>query len=321
MRPVSPLRFAIQASIWQLALLFLVTLSVSAPLNISIDSVEHGNDASILESRDVKPFPLRVLPLGASITVGFKSSDGNGYRKWLRQQLRYAGWQVDMVGNLKNGTMHNNNNDGYKGYKIHRIAKEAEKTIPQQPNVILINAGTNDAVRKYHVDTAGKRMDALLTRLFNAIPGTTIVLSTLLPNKRQPNLVDQINAQYRNITARRRERNERIVLAEMNHFITVDELVDGTHPNDYGYKKMASVWWAAIQEAEKEGLLQQSKNTARGHSKALGMQSDDAAGNPHLPEYKAPKQPENDGGLRFRQPCSWQVVLQMVASMSIYCSL
>lgn len=35
-----------------------------------------------------------------------------------------------------------------------------------------------------------------------------------------------------------------------NGFITTADFADETHPNDYGYKKMASVWWAAFQIAE-----------------------------------------------------------------------
>ena len=50
-------------------------------------------------------FYLRVMPLGASITEGVASSDGNGYRKWLRDTLRYNGWQVNMVGSKQNGNM------------------------------------------------------------------------------------------------------------------------------------------------------------------------------------------------------------------------
>jgi hypothetical protein len=58
-----------------------------------------------LDRRAAKDFYLRVMPLGASITQGYKSSDGNGYRKWLRAQLRYKGWKVNMVGSQKDGTM------------------------------------------------------------------------------------------------------------------------------------------------------------------------------------------------------------------------
>jgi hypothetical protein len=50
-------------------------------------------------------FYLRILPLGASITWGQASSDGNGYRKHLRDQIRFDGWNVNMVGSRTSGTM------------------------------------------------------------------------------------------------------------------------------------------------------------------------------------------------------------------------
>lgn len=58
-----------------------------------------------LRPRADKPFYLRIAPLGASITNGYLSSDGNGYRKHLRDQLRFEGWEVNMVGSLNTGTM------------------------------------------------------------------------------------------------------------------------------------------------------------------------------------------------------------------------
>lgn len=57
---------------------------------------------------DGKPFWLRIMPLGASITAGTNGpdgSDGNGYRKYLRDQLRFDGWEVNMVGTFTHGTM------------------------------------------------------------------------------------------------------------------------------------------------------------------------------------------------------------------------
>lgn len=52
--------------------------------------------------------PLRVLPLGASITWGKNSATGNGYRKPLWDQLTSGGWEVDMVGSRHNGDMKDN---------------------------------------------------------------------------------------------------------------------------------------------------------------------------------------------------------------------
>lgn len=50
-------------------------------------------------------FFIRAMPLGASITQGVASTDGNGYRKYFRDQLRFNGWKVNMVGSKQDGTM------------------------------------------------------------------------------------------------------------------------------------------------------------------------------------------------------------------------
>ena len=143
MRQSTPIFWVVQA-----CLLWLTLVSASP-----VASPDLVSDVA-LQARDTKPFPLRILPLGASITMGYKSPDGNGYRKWLRQQLRYAGWEVDMIGTMKNGTMHDNvsdysgssgeyiltlqDHDGHVGWRIDRIADHAKTIIPQQPNLILL---------------------------------------------------------------------------------------------------------------------------------------------------------------------------------------
>jgi hypothetical protein len=59
-------------------------------------------------ARREEDFYLRVMPLGASITYGYQSPTGNGYRKYLRDTLRSYGWPVNMVGTLQYGTMNDN---------------------------------------------------------------------------------------------------------------------------------------------------------------------------------------------------------------------
>ncbi|KAJ5520741.1 Lipase GDSL [Penicillium fimorum] len=308
MRQSTPIFWVVQACLIWLTL-------VSASPTISDRS---GSDVFMLQARDTKPFPLRILPLGASITMGYKSKDGNGYRKWLREQLRYAGWEVDMVGTLKSGTMHDNDHDGHTGWRIDQIAAHAEKIISQQPNLILLNAGTNDALQDYKVDTAGKRMDSLLTYLFDKIPNTTIILSTLTYNGKNTELGTDISMQYLKLAADRRAQNDRLVIADMGTFIQWDQFVDKIHPTAAGYKEMASVWWAAIQEAEKEGFLKAPKSTSTYNgtiSKTREKQLDDSTGNPSLPAYTAPPQPTvtvSNGSPRSGQWHLWAVGVQMV---------
>ncbi|KAL4894245.1 SGNH hydrolase-type esterase domain-containing protein [Aspergillus ambiguus] len=256
--------------------------------------------ASGLKSRDMKPFSLRIMPLGASITEGYGSTDGNGYREYLWRQLRYKGWEVDMVGNKQNGNMEDNDHEGHYGFRIDQISAVANKSFHYQPNLILINVGTNDALQDYNINTAGKRVDSLIEKLFGAIPGTTIILSTLLPNTHQQTRVDVINKQYRKLAVQRRKDGDNVVLAEMSHFIKPDQLVDGIHPTDVGYKEMAAVWWASIEAVDEEGMLQRPNDidiliTGNVSSKQTTTVN---ISNPDLPYYSAIPQPLSNYGRR-----------------------
>lgn len=84
---------------------------------------------------------LRILPLGASIVFGQDSSDGNGFRQALRNQLIANGASVNYVGELQAGTMLDNDVSGFRGYHIDQITPELEHALPWLPNLILINAG------------------------------------------------------------------------------------------------------------------------------------------------------------------------------------
>jgi len=224
--------------------------------------------AADLARRQDTTVPLRIMPLGASITWGTESEDGNGYRKVLRDDLVTAGFSVDMVGSQKSGDMEDNDNEGHPGWRIAEVSSAADATIPEQPNVVLINAGTNDCIQNYNVSTAHERMRSLVEKLFAEIPGTTVVLSTLLPNAVDSvdERVDSVNEKFRELVATLSSsgstaegaEGQRIVLAEMNNgYITRDELVeDGIHPNKEGYNKMAARWYEVIIAASKDGLIQ-----------------------------------------------------------------
>ena len=85
---------------------------------------------------------MRILPLGASITYGYESSDGNGYRYGLRGALVNDGNVVNMIGSLNGGTMHNNNVEGWVGFRIAEVAQKAEISLPLMPNVVIIHVGS-----------------------------------------------------------------------------------------------------------------------------------------------------------------------------------
>ncbi|KAH7025801.1 SGNH hydrolase-type esterase domain-containing protein [Microdochium trichocladiopsis] len=219
------------------------------------------NNGNLLSTRQDTSVPLRIMPLGASITWGTESEDGNGYRKVLYDSLEELGFSVDMVGSQQSGDMEDKDNEGHPGWRIAEVSGAADATIPEQPNVVLINAGTNDCIQDYDVATAHERMRDLVDKLLAEIPGTTVVLSTLLPNAddvvdgRVAGVNDKFRALVESMGA---EDGKRVVLAEMNDgYITRDDLVeDGIHPNRNGYIKMAMIWFEAIVNASKDGVLQ-----------------------------------------------------------------
>jgi hypothetical protein len=89
-----------------LFIIFFHSVCASPLINATGNIPSDRRASSVLTTRDAEEFTLRILPLGASITAGYLSSDNNGYRKALRAQLRHAGWAVNMVGSVSTGTMH-----------------------------------------------------------------------------------------------------------------------------------------------------------------------------------------------------------------------
>lgn len=133
---------------------------------------------------------------------------------------------------------------------------------------MLINAGTNDCVQNDAVDTAHERMGSLLDKLFSEIPGTTVVLSTLLVNADDDvdARVGVVNDGYRELVRSQRAAGNKVVLAEMNDgsYITREDLVeDGIHPNRNGYIKMAMIvgfvsllpWYLTTHDGGTQGKL------------------------------------------------------------------
>lgn len=199
------------------------------------------------------------MPLGASIVYGQTSPDGNGFRYGLRNQLIYNGNPVNMIGSVHTGTMADGDCEGWPGFVITQVAAKAESSIKSQPNLILLHVGTNDCVQGIDIQNSGARLGSLIDRLFSAIPGVTIIASTLLPNSNantQAN-VKIFNSQIPGIVASRQAAGKKITYVDFSssYFGLPDIGADGTHPTTEGYMKMAEVWYQGIQAASVQGWL------------------------------------------------------------------
>ncbi|KAI1468018.1 carbohydrate esterase family 3 protein [Daldinia caldariorum] len=206
--------------------------------------------------------PLRIMPLGASITYGFGSSDKNGYRKTLRDRIVEAnGNKVNMVGDNPSGSMRDNDTEGWKSYTVDQVRGKADAAVPKyKPNVVLVNVGTNDCVQDQDLANAGGRLRALLDALFRESPRATVVLSTLLVNRDAAvqRRVEDFNAQLRKVGEQLQAGKKRLVVVDMQSDAgpqLADLNSDGTHPGDGGYRKMADVFYAGLKEADRRNYF------------------------------------------------------------------
>lgn len=201
--------------------------------------------------------------MGASITWGTGSSEGNGYRKYIRDLLTQNGNQVNMVGANHSGTMQDNESSSTEGLLVDQVHAVANVVVPKfKPNVVLINAGTNDCIRNNDIPNIGDRVLLLLNDIYKTSPKATIILSTLLVYTKDPEANKRItdyNVQINSLVKRFQAAGWPIILADMQEKdkgpVKGDFIGDEIHPTDVGYMKMANIWYAALQDASNAGYL------------------------------------------------------------------
>jgi lysophospholipase L1-like esterase len=191
-----------------------------------------------------------------SITNGFQSSDGNGYRNDLLALLTGATNKVQMVGSLRSGTMADNYNEGHDGATIAQIATYTS-AYNKRPNVVLVHAGTNDLNQPSSPDTAPQRLDSLVGQLLAALPDATIIVARIIPstNAATAALIPTFNNAITDLMATRVQQGQHVIMVDMPSAVTTGDLYDGLHPNDEGYNKMAIKWAIALTGANDMGWI------------------------------------------------------------------
>jgi lysophospholipase L1-like esterase len=201
---------------------------------------------------------LRIHPICDSITDGFQSSDGNGYRNALLGKL--SGNKVQYIGSSRAGSMSNNANDGYSGFEIDQISARIGPALSQRPNVVLLMAGTNDINNNDNPDGAPGRLGSLLDKIISACPDALIVLAKITPiaSGGAQARAQAFNSAMDGVAQARIKDGHKIVVVDMQNSqtgLTASDLIDGLHPTDAGYAKMATVWYNGIASAASNGMI------------------------------------------------------------------
>jgi lysophospholipase L1-like esterase len=196
---------------------------------------------------------IRVMPLGDSITAGIGASDKGGYRVKLWQDCLQAGWHVSFVGSQKDGprSLADRDHEGHPGWRIRQLSEHINGWLhTYQPQIILLQIGTNDIVFHDRVASAPDRLRALLLQISGILPRTTIIVAQITP-LRNPTLDEQVKTYNRAIPGIVQELaalGKAISYVDMYHTVSMSDLDDGVHPDDSGYRKMATAWYMALQK-------------------------------------------------------------------------
>ncbi|KAF4498548.1 SGNH hydrolase [Fusarium agapanthi] len=187
---------------------------------------------------------LRVLALGDSITNGFKSSDGSGYRGFLYNYLTKQGiYKVDMIGSVKAGAMSDPDNEGHNGATISQTSGFADLSLGQRPNVVLLHAGTNDMGNDNDAAGAVNRLADLVDKIIKECPDAAVLVAAIIPatDRARQGRTNTYNAGVAALVSSRANAGK-VLLMNMDTVLTTDELSDGLHPNDERYGVMATHW-------------------------------------------------------------------------------
>ena len=258
----------------------LVRLVISAGLLIiALGQTEQNANAAHSEaSFSICTSPIKVMPLGDSITTGKYSGidtsdpagagDDIGYRLDLWQLLTGAGYSVEFVGSQENGASdpinfsdpwhegHNGQTDAYIAANIYNNNGGENWLNQNPPDVVLLHIGTNsldtdasdvadilDEIAEYESDMA-RPVTVFVARIIDKVPNDP--------------LINQFNDNVEAMVQGRVDYGSELFMVDMqdgagiNYSIYPGDLAgdmyDDLHPYATGYAKMANAWMTAFDD-------------------------------------------------------------------------
>jgi lysophospholipase L1-like esterase len=208
--------------------------------------------------------PLKIMPLGDSITYGVMGTDdkdSGGYRTELWKKFVAAGLKVEFVGSQSNGpnSLNNKYHEGHRGWAIRKIAASVNTWLNiSQPDLILLMIGTNDA-RNNSLTTMINQFSALIDQITSQSPRAQLLVASIPPvhPAAQPPLrtlrTIYFNTAIPAIVESKVAEGKKVHFVDMRS-LTVNELTsslsldmdNGVHPNAQGYRKIANFWYDAV---------------------------------------------------------------------------
>jgi lysophospholipase L1-like esterase len=212
--------------------------------------------------------PCKILPFGDSITWGVGDEGNGGYRGPLFGLAVAAGQKITFTGSLNNGPStvsgqpFPKRNEGRSGWTISTANSSSGSVagvaalIPSpafdtnsggSPHIILMMIGTNDTGNSTGAQMA-TRLGALIDKITGAAPNALLVVAKITPVSWATTAVNAYNDAIPGLVQSRAATGKHLLVADMNGGFNTATMLssDNLHPNNAGYKFMASRWYAVV---------------------------------------------------------------------------
>ena len=202
---------------------------------------------------------IRIMPLGDSVTAGEGSSTGDGYRWHLARYLTdVEHWPAEWVGSQESGQQPNRHHEGHSGWRIDQLAGQIAGWIRiQDPDVVLVHAGINDALQGASGEVMLQRMALLVKTIVATDPTVEILIADLVPVRYGT------DRDIASISMQRFNRGlhdavatySQVTIVHWSRAIPNRLLGDGIHPTDEGYLRAAWVWYRCLGALVGDGVI------------------------------------------------------------------
>ncbi|BBG04495.1 MULTISPECIES: SGNH/GDSL hydrolase family protein [Pseudonocardia] len=192
------------------------------------------------------PGALRVMPLGASSTVGVGSTATAGYRLPLWERLTADGVAVDFVGSRSSGpdALPDTDHEGRSGWTAARMLPlTGGWVLAADPDVVLLHAGTNDLLSGTSAQATAATLDRMLERIFTAAPGTHVIMAGVwapLPKQRAERA--RLGGLLPEVARKHRAAGHSVEYADVSELFPGGRTADGLHAGPEAYRAIAGMW-------------------------------------------------------------------------------
>jgi acyl-CoA thioesterase I len=180
---------------------------------------------------------IRIIAFGDSLTAGYGLGLSESYPAQLEKRLRADGYDVQVI------------NSGVSGETTAVNTTRAEFIRTQQPEMVILGIGGNDALRFVPIAETEKNMRQTLTTLLGGNnPPKVILLSIQSPSNAGSEYKTQFDALYPKLAAEFNVPLVPFIVEEVSRNASLVQ-ADGIHPTKAGYAVLVAKYIAPAVEA------------------------------------------------------------------------